>query len=94
MAPLWDWLLISTRRVHLPKPIIPKLHHITKDPGMFPRYLSGFAFTGVTRLTALELQVLNIPSVMICDTMVGSLFQHHQIDAVGKKFILPGALIV
>jgi methylthioribose-1-phosphate isomerase len=35
-----------------------------------------------SRLTALELQTLNIPSVMICDTMVGSLFQHHNIHAV------------
>ncbi|KAF8070623.1 hypothetical protein FPV67DRAFT_1779946 [Lyophyllum atratum] len=35
-----------------------------------------------SRLTALELQTLNIPSVMLCDTMVGSLFQHHNIHAV------------
>ncbi|KAJ7703016.1 eukaryotic translation initiation factor 2B [Mycena rosella] len=35
-----------------------------------------------SRLTALELQTLEIPSVMICDTMVGSLFQHHNIHAV------------
>ncbi|KAF9482152.1 Methylthioribose-1-phosphate isomerase [Pholiota conissans] len=35
-----------------------------------------------SRLTALELQTLQIPSVMICDTMVGSLFQHHSIHAV------------
>ncbi|PPQ89730.1 hypothetical protein CVT25_014131 [Psilocybe cyanescens] len=35
-----------------------------------------------SRLTALELQTLKIPSVMICDTMVGSLFQHHNIHAV------------
>jgi len=37
------------------------------------------------RLTALELQTLQIPSVMICDTMVGSLFQHHDIHAVGMN---------
>ncbi|KAF8628894.1 hypothetical protein AX15_003678 [Amanita polypyramis BW_CC] len=36
----------------------------------------------ICRLTASELQMLNIPSVMICDTMVGSLFQHHNIHAV------------
>ncbi|KDQ27710.1 hypothetical protein PLEOSDRAFT_1041310 [Pleurotus ostreatus PC15] len=36
-----------------------------------------------SRLTALELQTLQIPSVMICDTMVGSLFQHHNIHAIG-----------
>ncbi|KAJ7902080.1 hypothetical protein B0H14DRAFT_2669820 [Mycena olivaceomarginata] len=35
-----------------------------------------------SRLTALELQTLDINSVMICDTMVGSLFQHHNIHAV------------
>ncbi|KAF8210541.1 eukaryotic translation initiation factor 2B [Mycena galopus ATCC 62051] len=35
-----------------------------------------------SRLTAFELQTLEIPSVMICDTMVGSLFQHHKIHAV------------
>ncbi|KAG2015385.1 translation initiation factor 2B subunit I family protein [Coprinopsis cinerea AmutBmut pab1-1] len=35
-----------------------------------------------SRLTALELKTLQIPSVMICDTMVGSLFQHHDIHAV------------
>src|SRR5690606_34202997 len=37
------------------------------------------------RLTALELKALQIPSVMICDTMVGSLFQHHDIHAVGES---------
>ncbi|KAG2355178.1 hypothetical protein BDR07DRAFT_1340802 [Suillus spraguei] len=35
-----------------------------------------------SRLTALELKTMQIPSVMICDTMVGSLFQHHKIHAV------------
>ncbi|KII92738.1 hypothetical protein PLICRDRAFT_172791 [Plicaturopsis crispa FD-325 SS-3] len=35
-----------------------------------------------SRLTALELKTLGIPSVMICDTMVGSLFQHHKIHGV------------
>ncbi|KAF9529186.1 hypothetical protein CPB83DRAFT_852820 [Crepidotus variabilis] len=35
-----------------------------------------------SRLTAFELQTLQIPSVMICDTMVGSLFQTHTIHAV------------
>jgi methylthioribose-1-phosphate isomerase len=37
-----------------------------------------------SRLTALELQTLKIPNVMICDTMVGSLFQNHKIHAVGE----------
>nr|GAT43009.1 predicted protein [Mycena chlorophos] len=35
-----------------------------------------------SRLTALELQTLEISSTMICDTMVGSLFQHYNIHAV------------
>ncbi|KIP04206.1 hypothetical protein PHLGIDRAFT_129654 [Phlebiopsis gigantea 11061_1 CR5-6] len=35
-----------------------------------------------SRLTAFELQSLKIPSVMLCDSMVGSLFQHHNIAAV------------
>ncbi|KXN91042.1 Methylthioribose-1-phosphate isomerase [Leucoagaricus sp. SymC.cos] len=35
-----------------------------------------------SRLTAYEFKTLKIPSVMICDTMVGSLFQHHKIHAV------------
>lgn len=38
---------------------------------------------GGRRLTALELLTLKIPSVMVCDSMVGSLFQHHKIDAIG-----------
>jgi len=33
-------------------------------------------------LTSLELSTLQIPSCMICDTMVGSLFQHEDVDAV------------
>ncbi|GBE81129.1 hypothetical protein BKA93DRAFT_755806 [Sparassis latifolia] len=35
-----------------------------------------------SRLTAFELQTLKIPSTMLCDSMVGSLFQHHDIHAV------------
>ncbi|KAI0775699.1 eukaryotic translation initiation factor 2B [Trametes elegans] len=35
-----------------------------------------------SRLTAYELQSLNIPSTMLCDSMVGSLFQHHDIHAI------------
>lgn len=35
-----------------------------------------------SRLTALELKSLAIASTMICDTMVGSLFQHYDIHAV------------
>ncbi|WWD03495.1 methylthioribose-1-phosphate isomerase [Kwoniella europaea PYCC6329] len=35
-----------------------------------------------SRLTSLELTTLQIPSCMICDTMLGSLFQHEDIDGV------------
>ena len=48
------------------------------------------------RLTALELKTLQIPSTMIVDTMVGSLFQHHNIHAVGMLLTLrphPPALV-
>jgi hypothetical protein len=33
----------------------------------------------------MELQTLRIPSVMLCDTMVGSLFQHYPVHAVGME---------
>ncbi|KAF8740780.1 hypothetical protein AX14_007158 [Amanita brunnescens Koide BX004] len=46
------------------------------------RELEKAYYTQTAPLTALELQSLKIPSVMICDTMVGSLFQNHKIDAV------------
>ncbi|KZT62069.1 putative translation initiation factor [Calocera cornea HHB12733] len=35
-----------------------------------------------TRLTALELLTLGVPSTMLCDTMVGSLMQHYKVHAV------------
>ena len=35
------------------------------------------------RLTAFELQSLKIPSTMLCDSMVGSLFQHKGISGIG-----------
>ncbi|KAH8093947.1 eukaryotic translation initiation factor 2B [Cristinia sonorae] len=35
-----------------------------------------------SRLTALELLTLKIPSVMLCDSMVGSLFQHKGISGI------------
>ena len=37
----------------------------------------------VVRLTAHELLSLSIPSVMLCDSMVGSLFQHNDIAGIG-----------
>lgn len=50
-----------------------------------PRVPSPFAFLLLlpgSRLTSLELLTLQIPSTLLADTMVGSLFQHHQIDAL------------
>ncbi|TFY64107.1 hypothetical protein EVJ58_g2839 [Rhodofomes roseus] len=53
------------------------------------RKLSRAFFTQSTpyhqgsRLTALELLTLKIPATMLCDSMVGSLFQHNDIHAVG-----------
>jgi methylthioribose-1-phosphate isomerase len=35
-----------------------------------------------SRLTALELLTLRVPATLLADTMVGSLFQHKQIDAL------------
>ncbi|KAI0645676.1 eukaryotic translation initiation factor 2B [Trametes meyenii] len=35
-----------------------------------------------SRLTAYELKSLKIPSTMLCDSMVGSLFQHHDIHGI------------
>lgn len=61
-----------------------KQHHTTKDRGQSV-VLGGLdvVLKCVYRLTSLELQTLKIPNVMICDTMVGSLFQNHNIHAVG-----------
>ncbi|KAI0780074.1 eukaryotic translation initiation factor 2B [Fomes fomentarius] len=35
-----------------------------------------------SRLTAFELQTLKIPSTMLCDSMVGSLFQHNEMHGI------------
>lgn len=65
-----------------------KLHHIIKDLGMSDlsnlQYFAEIYAYYQIRLTAFELQALKAPSVMICDTMVGSLFQHHRIHGVGR----------
>lgn len=39
------------------------------------------------RLTALELITLKIPHVMLCDSMVGSLFQHKAISGIGTSSV-------
>jgi hypothetical protein len=52
---------------------------------MLMKYILLLYSPGRTRLTSLELQTLKIPNVMICDTMVGSLFQNHKIHAVGES---------
>jgi len=60
--------------------LITYLHEIGKLSAAY--YTQTAPYHQGSRLTALELQTLEIPSVMICDTMVGSLFQHHKIHAV------------
>lgn len=55
--------------------------HETKQLGK-AYYTQTAPYHQGSRLTALELKSLEIPSVMVCDTMVGSLFQHHRIHAV------------
>ncbi|KAF7315504.1 Methylthioribose-1-phosphate isomerase [Mycena indigotica] len=55
--------------------------HETQKLGM-AYYTQTAPYHQGSRLTALELQTLEIPSTMICDTMVGSLFQHYKIHAV------------
>ena len=44
---------------------------------------SSFLF----RLTAFELLSLKIPAVMLCDSMVGSLFQHKGIAGIGAYLL-------
>lgn len=61
--------------------LITRLHELSKLENAF--YSQSTPYHQGSRLTALELQSLNIPSTMICDSMVGSLFQHHEIHAVG-----------
>ncbi|KAF8236569.1 Methylthioribose-1-phosphate isomerase [Tricholoma matsutake] len=60
--------------------LITRLHEIGKLNKAY--YTQSAPYHQGSRLTSLELQTLDIPSVMICDTMVGSLFQHHKIHAV------------
>ncbi|KIL65957.1 hypothetical protein M378DRAFT_161602 [Amanita muscaria Koide BX008] len=60
--------------------LITYLHEVKKLGKAY--YTQTAPYHQGSRLTALELQTLDIPSVMICDTMVGSLFQHHDIHAV------------
>lgn len=62
--------------------LITRLHELSKLENAF--YSQSTPYHQGSRLTALELQSLNIPSTMICDSMVGSLFQHYEIHAVGK----------
>lgn len=64
-----------------------RLPPTTRDHGgsLSKLVYSRFIFLWTLRsLTAMELQALKIPSVMICDTMVGSLFQNRKIHGVGK----------
>ena len=48
----------------------------------------AFGMLKEDRLTAFELLSLKVPSTMLCDSMVGSLFQHNDIAAVGTWVLL------
>ncbi|KAG9009621.1 S-methyl-5-thioribose-1-phosphate isomerase [Tulasnella sp. JGI-2019a] len=60
--------------------LITRLHETGKLSRAF--YTQSAPYHQGSRLTSMELQSLAIPSVMICDTMVGSLFSRHSIHAV------------
>ncbi|KAI0374056.1 eukaryotic translation initiation factor 2B [Pilatotrama ljubarskyi] len=60
--------------------LITYLHETGKLQRAF--YTQSTPYHQGSRLTAFELQSLKIPSTMLCDSMVGSLFQHHEIHAV------------
>ncbi|KAI0358416.1 eukaryotic translation initiation factor 2B [Trametes cingulata] len=60
--------------------LITYLHETGKLQRAF--YTQSTPYHQGSRLTAFELQSLQIPSTMLCDSMVGSLFQHHEIHAV------------
>ncbi|CDO77311.1 hypothetical protein BN946_scf184775.g1 [Trametes cinnabarina] len=60
--------------------LITYLHETGKLQRAF--YTQSTPYHQGSRLTAFELQSLNIPSTMLCDSMVGSLFQHHKIHAI------------
>lgn len=60
--------------------IITRLHEMGKLKRAF--YTQSTPYHQGSRLTALELKTLSIPSTMICDSMVGSCFQHYPIHAV------------
>jgi len=60
--------------------LITHLHETGKLKRAF--YTQSTPYHQGSRLTAFELQSLKIPSTMLCDSMVGSLFQHHDIAAV------------
>ncbi|PCH43790.1 eukaryotic translation initiation factor 2B [Wolfiporia cocos MD-104 SS10] len=60
--------------------LITYLHETGKLKRAF--YTQSTPYHQGSRLTAFELQSLKIPSTMLCDSMVGSLFQHHGIHAV------------
>jgi len=60
--------------------LITHLHEIGRLERAF--FTQSTPYHQGSRLTALELQTLKIPSTMLCDSMVGSLFQHHNISAI------------
>ncbi|KAL4250013.1 Methylthioribose-1-phosphate isomerase [Abortiporus biennis] len=60
--------------------LITYLHEIGKLERAF--FTQSTPYHQGSRLTALELQTLQIPSTMLCDSMVGSLFQHNNIAGI------------
>ncbi|KAH9931065.1 eukaryotic translation initiation factor 2B [Epithele typhae] len=60
--------------------LITYLHETGKLQRAF--YTQSTPYHQGSRLTAFELLSLNIPATMLCDSMVGSLFQHHDIHGI------------
>ncbi|KAG8977465.1 S-methyl-5-thioribose-1-phosphate isomerase [Tulasnella sp. 427] len=60
--------------------LITYLHETGKLERAF--YTQSTPYHQGSRLTSFELQTLGIPSTMLCDSMVGSLFQHRKVHAI------------
>ncbi|KAG8917326.1 S-methyl-5-thioribose-1-phosphate isomerase [Tulasnella sp. 408] len=60
--------------------LITYLHETGKLERAF--YTQSTPYHQGSRLTSFELQTLGIPSTMLCDSMVGSLFQHRKIHGI------------
>jgi len=60
--------------------VITRLHELGKLKRAY--FTQSAPYHQGSRLTAMELLALGIPCTMICDTMVGSLFQSHKIHGI------------